>query len=399
MNPFYYILMSIPVLNLIWWWWSDRRLRKAGIGGRWRVALAAFVLVHLIGYAWVVFARRGVVETPAPQSLIATAYIWSTIMLPLSLLASAAMGVACGTFALLAWASRRVAPARIETEAAGSSGVSRRQLLAGMVVGFPAVAQAGAVGRGLAQLNELRERTFDLHFANLPASLDGVTIAHIADTHVGRFTRGRILDAIAERVNAMSPDFIAVTGDLIDYSLDDLPEAIRFMRLLRPRIATTLCEGNHDLFASAETFRRRVRDEGLELLVNEAAAHSVGDSAVQFLGLRWNGRRPGDDVVALAGRREPGAFPVLLAHHPHAFDAAANAGLPLTLSGHTHGGQLMLSGEIGAGPALFKYWSGLYRKPGSTLIVSNGAGNWFPLRVNAPAEVALITLRRGESRA
>jgi hypothetical protein len=86
-----------------------------------------------------------------------------------------------------------------------------------------------------------------------------------------------------------------------------------------------------------------------------------------------------------------------LAHHPHAFDAAAAAKIPLTLSGHTHGGQLMLSEQFGFGPAMFRYWSGLYRSGASQLVVSNGVGNWFPLRVNAPAEIIHITLRQAES--
>ena len=83
-------------------------------------------------------------------------------------------------------------------------------------------------------------------------------------------------------------------------------------------------------------------------------------------------------------------FPILLAHHPHAFNAAR--GLPLTLSGHTHGGQLMLNEQLGAGPVLFRYWSGLYGDGDRRLVVSNGAGNWFPLRLNAPAEILHLPL-------
>jgi hypothetical protein len=85
----------------------------------------------------------------------------------------------------------------------------------------------------------------------------------------------------------------------------------------------------------------------------------------------------------------------LLAHHPHAWDVAAENGVPLVLSGHTHGGQIMLTKRIGAGPLRFRYWSGLYEKPGSRLIVSNGVGDWFPLRVNAPAEIVHITMHPG----
>ena len=99
-------------------------------------------------------------------------------------------------------------------------------------------------------------------------------------------------------------------------------------------------------------------------------------------------------VHTLLKQRHSNVFPILLAHHPHAFDAAAEAGVPLTLSGHTHGGQLMMNEQLGFGPAMFRYWSGLYTRGESKLIVSNGIGNWFPLRLNAPAEIIHITLQQ-----
>jgi predicted MPP superfamily phosphohydrolase len=136
-------------------------------------------------------------------------------------------------------------------------------------------------------------------------------------------------------------------------------------------------------------------------LLDQSTIINVRGFPVQLLGLSWT-RIHGDGrdaaiavaVKKLLEQREAGAFPILMAHHPHAFDAAANAGLPLTLSGHTHGGQLMLNEQLGFGPALFRYWSGLYERDQSKLIVSNGVGNWFPLRVNAAAEIVHLTLRR-----
>jgi len=114
---------------------------------------------------------------------------------------------------------------------------------------------------------------------------------------------------------------------------------------------------------------------------------------------RWyrqtNDQNTAASIARVAAQRQAGAFPILLAHHPHAFDRAAAAGLPLVLSGHTHGGQLMLTKNIGVGPLRFRYWSGIYEKPGSKLFVNNGVGNWFPLRINAPAEIVKLTLRAG----
>ena len=98
-------------------------------------------------------------------------------------------------------------------------------------------------------------------------------------------------------------------------------------------------------------------------------------------------------------RRDPAAFGIHLIHHPHLWDHTTE--VPLTLAGHTHGGQLMVTKEIGFGPMMYRYWSGLYTRPATettpmqALVVSNGVGNWFPVRVEAPAEIVHITLRKG----
>jgi predicted MPP superfamily phosphohydrolase len=134
------------------------------------------------------------------------------------------------------------------------------------------------------------------------------------------------------------------------------------------------------------------------LLVDESHIVPIRGHLVELLGLPWNHdeHRIADSVRRLGRQLAPGAFPILLAHHPHAFDAAAAAGIPLTVSGHTHGGQLMLTDSVGFGPLMYRYWTGLYRKPehnGAALVVSNGVGNWFPLRTGAPAEIIHLTLR------
>ena len=98
-------------------------------------------------------------------------------------------------------------------------------------------------------------------------------------------------------------------------------------------------------------------------------------------------------MARLLPQRVPDAFPILMAHHPHAFDPAAAAGIPLTLAGHTHGGQVIIGG-LSPAALIYRYWSGLYRKGDSFCFVSNGVGNWFPLRLGATAEVVHLTLRR-----
>jgi predicted MPP superfamily phosphohydrolase len=201
-----------------------------------------------------------------------------------------------------------------------------------------------------------------------------------------------------------------MTGDLINMELSDLPVALDAVRRMDARSGVYLCEGNHDLIQSRSEFERRTRASGVPLMVNESVLVPIRGRKIQLLGLRWGTGAPsgnrnserGDNAIAASmnallpqvRRDAEDVFPILMAHHPHAFDPAAAAGIPLTLSGHTHGGQLMLSPRVGFGPWMYRYWSGAYRKNDSALVVSNGVGNWFPLRVGAPAEIIHLTLRR-----
>jgi predicted MPP superfamily phosphohydrolase len=201
-------------------------------------------------------------------------------------------------------------------------------------------------------------------------------------------------------VNALNADLVLVTGDLINDALADLDQGIDFVRGMRGRFGLFMIEGNHDLLENGSEFERRVRQSGIPFLLDESAIVSVRGTPVQLLGLSWTRAHEHRDqaiaqaVQKLLEQRQENIFPILLAHHPHAFDAAAEARMPLILSGHTHGGQLMLNEQLGFGPALFRYWSGLYTRGESQMIVSNGVGNWFPVRTNAPAELIHITLRR-----
>jgi predicted MPP superfamily phosphohydrolase len=236
----------------------------------------------------------------------------------------------------------------------------------------------------------------------LPRALDGLIIAQVSDMHVGRFTCGRVLDNVVAIVNTLEPDLVLLTGDLINDSLVDLGHGLELVRQMQARCGLFLIEGNHDLIENAAEFERRVKASHIPFLLDESAIVTIRDTPVQLLGLSWT-RAHGVDhdaaitaaVQRLLAQRGHDAFPILLAHHPHSFDAAAEAGVPLTLSGHTHGGQLMLNEQLGFGPAMFRYWSGVYERGNSKLVVSNGVGNWFPLRINAPAEIVHITLRGG----
>ncbi len=396
MIGFLVILAAITLGDAAWWRYADGRLRGVRGAPLWRALLALFVGPQLLYMAYFVAAPRSSRQghTWLPTPFLAVFYVWSLVVLPASLIAA---GVGSAARAM----RRRARPAATGTTPTGS-GPTRRQVLAAAAVAVPPLAAGAIVGRALPQLSEFRVRRLHLRVPGLPADLDGVTVAHVSDLHIGRFTRPGYLPKVAEATNRLRADLVVFTGDLVDLSLADLPRGIDFLRSLDPRCGLAVIEGNHDLIDDPDAFDARMLAAGMPLLVDAAMTIRVRGRPVQLMGTRW-GNAAGDrhrggpaafaaSVAKLVPQRDPAAFPILLAHHPHAFDPAAAAGFPLVLSGHTHGGQIMLTDHVGGGPAMFRYWSGEYRKPASRLVVSNGVGAWFPLRVNAPAELVHLTL-------
>lgn len=360
-----FLTFAFLLPDLLWWRHADRRLRGRPFA---RGVLAAFMAPMTAHIVWMILGRRTALDAHRwlPEEWMAAFFLWHILVLPVALLVAL-----CARFV----------PRRVPLE-------ERRSFL-GLL--FPIAAASGAIA-SIGSLDAFRTRRFTLRLPGLPEALRGTRIAHVSDLHYGKFTHD--LASTVEAVNGLGADLIAFTGDLIDLSLADLDPALDFLRRLEAPHGLWLCEGNHDLIDDAGAFRQRVRDAGFRLLLDEGAAIPLRGAALQLLGARWGGdaeeRRR--SMERLRGLRDPAAFPVVLAHHPHAFDEAQ--GFPLMLSGHTHGGLLMLNERLGAGPLLYRYWSGLYEREGRSLVVSNGIGNWFPIRVHAPAEIALLTLDR-----
>lgn len=380
-------------LDVIWWIVLARATNHSG-----RVIISIFMIAMMLGLIGIIAARmsRAGWDRLIPKFAVSAIFIWHFLGLGLLVI----IGILLIPILLGQKIISHNAPAKTGL-VAESSAWSRRDFLRFSAAMLPPVFTFSLTGIALAQLNKVRVRRFVLPIVDLPKELDGVTIAQVSDMHVGRFTKGEVLQKTVRLVNEMRADLVLLTGDLINDALADLDTGLEIARAMESRFGVAIIEGNHDLIENPGKFETRVKASGIPFLLNESMIVDVRGVPVQLLGLRWtrvhgDGRDAaiGADVRKLLEQRNTEAFPILLAHHPHAFDAAAEAELPLTLSGHTHGGQLMLNEQLGFGPALFRYWSGLYTRGRSKLIVSNGVGNWFPLRVNAPAEIVHLTLRR-----
>ena len=383
-------------LDVLFWAVSVRIVKLAAA----RTVVTIFSLAQLAGLIWLLARRFSHTEATALflKFAMTAVFIWHMIILPLLLLLAAALLPVLAVAALFRIARRRHHPKLAPAEAA--EGPNRRQFLAVALVAAPPLLNLSLATIAMRQLQQFRIRRFVLPIAGLPNDLHGSTIVQVSDMHVGRFTSGRVLHEMVRVVNECRADLVLLTGDLINDALADLGNGLDLVRSMESRSGIYLIEGNHDLIENGAEFERRVKQSGIPFLLDESAIVTIRGAPVQLLGLSWTRARVNRDAAIAASvrrlltQRQPETFPILLAHHPHAFDAAAEASVPLTLSGHTHGGQLMLNGQCGFGPALFRYWSGLYRKGASKLIVSNGIGNWFPLRVRAPAELVHLTLVR-----
>lgn len=398
------IFLSMAGFDLLYWRWADAKLRPLRHAAAWRTLLAGW-MGWMVVYLLLAIFFPGLVRkshNPVPTPLHAAVYLWHLLILPASMLVAGAVGLANFWARAVRPARPVIAPAQSEIKRdcpvfpSDLHSPTRRQLLTGAAITLPPILTMGAAGVSLAQLSSpVRIRRLELSLARLPLELDGMTIAHLTDMHIGKFTRPGILPGIVAQMNQLKADFVMVTGDIIDISLSDLPAGIDMLRAIDPRNGMFICEGNHDVMEDGEIFEQRMWASGLPFLADESRNVIFRDQRMQFLGVRWTKTDPlrSASVMRMKPALDPDAFPILLAHHPHAFDAASSIGIPLTLSGHTHGGQLMLTKNIGAGPALFKYWSGIYRKDENALLVANGVGAWFPLRVNAPAEIVHLTLR------
>jgi predicted MPP superfamily phosphohydrolase len=409
------ILLSILVADLLWWQRADRHARRWRHALGWRLMIAVFMGGQIALVLWMLSGRvptASALSRP-PQFLSAAAYLWHLLILPASwafvLTASLLIWAWRGGRRLSGWVASYhrsasadaglvpLPPTTPDPAAPTGETASRREFL-GMVTSItPALLTGAGVAYSQTQLCEFRIRPMSVTLPGLPPELDGLRIALVSDLHVGTFTNGQTLTRIVEETSRLDADLILLPGDLINNALADLSDALDAVRNMQSRHGAYLSVGNHDLIEDGAEFVRRVQAR-VPLLLNDSRIVPIRGQLVQLLGLPWNSNEAliASSVRQLARRIEPGAFPILLAHHPHAFDAAAAVGIPLTVSGHTHGGQLMLSEAVGFGPLMYRYWSGLYRQParnGSSLIVSNGVGNWFPLRSGAPAEIIDLTLR------
>lgn len=257
-----------------------------------------------------------------------------------------------------------------------------------------------SVGVGfVTALRPVATRTVEVPIRGLPAPLEGFRIVQISDLHLGPLARMAQVDHVVDATNALRPDLIAVTGDLVDGEADGVRAKVERMASLRAAHGTFFVTGNHEYYSGVGRWLKVIRAMGWRVLHNEHALVEHGGARLAVAGMpdpasrgrRGDGSRP-DLARALAGM--PGdAVPILLFHPPTGTAAAAEAGVKLQLSGHTHAGQYFPWSLLI--PALYEHPRGLTRRADLWVYTSVGTGFWGPPnRFLVPPELTLLVLRR-----
>lgn len=258
---------------------------------------------------------------------------------------------------------------------------------------------AGAVGVWTAR-QVPRVKEVEVPIRGLPRELDGYRIVQITDLHVGPTIREDFVAGVVQAIAPLDADLIAVTGDMVDGSPEDLEPLMQPLAELKSRDGVFFCTGNHEYYSGVLRWCAAMSRLGMTVLNNAHAVVTRGDARILVAGVtdyRAHTMVPShrsDPAAAVEGAPDCDVR-LLLAHQPKSCHAAAEVGFDLQLSGHTHGGQFFPWTLLVR--LVQPFGAGLHRLGEMWVYVSRGTGYWGPpMRLGAPSEITLFRLRPTE---
>ena len=262
-----------------------------------------------------------------------------------------------------------------------------------------------AIGTGMAGITRgfgsILTPEVKMEFPNLPRGLDGFKILQLSDMHLGIYQQPADLENILLAAEKLTPDLVLVTGDIAD-KLRLLPDVLRMIDEFRAPYGAFASLGNHEYYRGIQSVRRIFDAGPIPLLVNSHTVIPIKGESLVVAGAD-DPRVLGEDDTAFLGTTVAAAmdgapsdgFTILMSHRPEGLDTAAETGIPLTLAGHTHGGQMGFFGRSFFEPFMpERYMWGKYRKGDAQLYTSAGVGHWFPFRLGCPPEAPVIVLKK-----
>ncbi|MBV5315743.1 MAG: metallophosphoesterase [Prolixibacteraceae bacterium] len=259
----------------------------------------------------------------------------------------------------------------------------------------------------------------ELYFSDLPIQLDGLKVVQLSDFHLGSFAKNvHNLDRSVKIIQQIEPDVLLFTGDLVNNFSDELAGYEPYLKKLTARYGKLAIQGNHDYgdysqwrdstskLQNLELIRNGLTNAGFDLLLNRWTKVQIRDTSICIIGVENWGHKPFPQYARLDMALDSipiNYFKILMTHDPEHWKAKVvpETDIPLTLSGHTHGGQFALKiAGVEFSPIYFyqKLWGGLYQSDNQYLYVNRGLGTiGFPGRIEMRPEITILTLRRAKS--
>lgn len=315
------------------------------------------------------------------------------------------MGLLSSWFTLLVLADagrltvRLAARIRSRRPAAGDEAtLSRRRALSRLVAGGVALGGAGLTGVGVAvAAYGFTKKRLEITLDKLPPAFDGFKIVQVSDVHVGPTIGRAFVESMVAAANEETPDLIAITGDLVDGTVEQLRAHTAPLAQLKAAHGVFFVTGNHEYYSGVDDWVEEVERLGIVVLRNRRVALERGEAAVDLVGVTDHhaGRfSDGPDFDAALSGRDPTRELLLLAHQPAALREAVRRDVGLQLSGHTHGGQFWPWNWVVH--LVHPVVAGLARFERTQVYVNAGTGYWGPpVRLGTQSEVTVLTLRSG----
>ena len=248
----------------------------------------------------------------------------------------------------------------------------------------------------LDEANSLSLEHVEIFLKRLPPKLDGFKIVHLSDTHHSPFTSLDHIKRAVKVANRLKPDIFLLTGDYVSHETEYIAPVAAVLGKLKAKYGIHACLGNHDHWTDAELVTHLFRGEGINVLINEGFRLESKRGSFWLCGVDDYMVGKTDVAAALKGSF-PDEMKLLLAHNPVIFREAARVGVDLTLSGHTHGGQIKVRNPEKRILPQRKLKAGLHARRNSQIYITRGIGTVVvPMRYQCPPEISLLELRCAE---
>jgi uncharacterized protein len=373
-----FLLVATSIVFGLHYYMYVRFVRDAGLSPGWDLGLTGLLVVMAIALPMSLAISR-FVDGAGSRAMAWVAFSWMGAM----------------AFAVSVLVISEVL--RIPLVFSGMDPERRRTLgrMISIVGGGTALTMSGLAVRQA--LKALHVQKVSVTLKRLPPLLDGLKLVQVTDIHVGSTIRKDFVQKMVDGINALDPDVVCITGDLMDGSVEMLKEEMTPLAQIKSKHGVYFVTGNHEYYSGADDWIAHLTTLGIRVLRNERV--SIGDDEASFdlAGVDdWTahqfGNGHGADMKKALEGRDDSREVVLMAHQPKAAKEAAERGVGLQISGHTHAGQFW--------PWTYAvrldspYVRGLYEVGQTQVYVSPGTGYWGPpMRLGTQAEITEITLR------